>query len=259
MIAADLAVGLDPVLLAERVGLQPDDWQCDLLRSTAPRMLVNVTRQGGKSTMTAVLAVHLATYQPGSLVLLVSPGLRQSAEVLRKVVDVYRALDRPVPADAETLLRLELANGSRIIALPGSETTIRGYSAPALVVADEASRIADDMIAAITPMQATAPGGRLLALSTPAGRRGWWWRAWQDGGADWERVLVRATDVPRIGADFLQRERRTMPASRYRQEYLCSFEEADQAVFAADAVSQAIDPDRQPLALDVLARWRVAV
>jgi hypothetical protein len=258
MIASDLLTALDPVMLARLAGIVPDDWQTDLLRSTAPRMLVNVTRQGGKSTMTAVLAVHLATYQPGSLILLLSPGMRQSTELLRKVVDVYRALDRPVPASAETLLRLELENGSRIIALPGSEATVRGYSAPALVIVDEASRVEDDLIAATTPMQATAPGSRLLALSTPAGRRGWWWKAWQDGGNDWSRVLIRATDVPRIGRDFLERERRTMPSSRFRQEYECGFEEADAAVFAADAVSQAIDHEREPLALDVFRRWRTA-
>jgi hypothetical protein len=254
VIAEDLAVALDACLLAERAGLHPDDWQRDLLRSTASRMLLNVSRQAGKSSMSAVLSVHVATYRPGSLILLVSPGLRQSAELLRKVMDVYRAL-RPVPAEAETLLRLELENGSRIIALPGSEATVRGYSAPALVIVDEASRVDDDLMAAITPMQATAPGGRLLALSTPAGRRGWWWQAWQDGGEDWARVLIRANDVPRIDRAFLERERRGMPAARYRQEYECSFEEADAAVFAADAVSQAIDPEREPLRLDAFRRW----
>jgi hypothetical protein len=68
-------------------------------------------------------------------------------------------------------------------------------------------------------------------------------------------VLERANDVPRIDRAFLERERRGMPAARYRQEYECSFEEADAAVFAADAVSQAIDPEREPLRLDAFRRW----
>jgi len=254
-IAGDLALALDPVLLAERAGLRPDPWQVNILRSTTPRLLVNVSRQAGKTTVAACLAVHTAVYVPGSLSLLVSPGERQSGEILRAALRAYRALGRPVLPQAETLLRLELENGSRILALPGREATIRGLTAPSLVVVDEASRVDDELMVALTPMMATVPDARLLALSTPAGRRGWWWRAWQDGGDDWARVEIRATDVPRIGAAFLALERRTMPAARYRQEYECSFEEADAAMFAADAVSAAIDPERAPLALEVFRRW----
>jgi hypothetical protein len=33
MIASDLALALDPVLLARRVGMDPDPGQCDVLRS----------------------------------------------------------------------------------------------------------------------------------------------------------------------------------------------------------------------------------
>ena len=62
MIAADLAVGLDPVLLAERCGLDPDPWQADVLRSGAQRMLLNASRQSGKSTTVALLNVHTALY-----------------------------------------------------------------------------------------------------------------------------------------------------------------------------------------------------
>jgi hypothetical protein len=255
MIADDLASALDPVLLARRAGIDPDPWQADLLRSTRARTLTNVSRQAGKSTTAGVLAVHTAVYVPGSLVLMVSPSLRQSGELFRKAVGVYRALGRPVPAEAETLLRLELANGSRIISLPGSEETIRGYSAPTLVLVDEASRVDDELLTAVTPMLATVPDARLIALSTPAGRRGWWYKAWADGGDHWHRVEVKASSVPRISPAFLAAERATMTAARYRQEYECSFEEADAAVFAADAVAQAVDPDREPLRLAAFSRW----
>ena len=120
---------------------------------------------------------------------------------------------------------------------------------------DEASRVDDELLTAVTPMLATVPEAQLIALSTPAGRRGWWWKAWQDGGDDWARVLVRAQDVPRISPEFLAAERRTMTAARYRQEYECCFEESDAAVFAADAVSLAVDPEREPLQLDAFRRW----
>jgi hypothetical protein len=44
VIAADLAAGLDPVILAHQVGLEPDPWQAEVLRSPAPRQLLNASR-----------------------------------------------------------------------------------------------------------------------------------------------------------------------------------------------------------------------
>jgi hypothetical protein len=96
-IAVDLAAALDPVVLARQAGLVPDEWQAHVLRSTAPRVLLNCSRQSGKSTISALLALHTALYTPSALVLMLSPSLRQSAELFRKCLDLYRALGRPVP------------------------------------------------------------------------------------------------------------------------------------------------------------------
>lgn len=73
MLAVDLAGALDPVQLAVEAGLEPDPWQANFLRSGSPRTLLNCCRQSGKSTMTAFLAVHTGLYDPGSLVLMLSP------------------------------------------------------------------------------------------------------------------------------------------------------------------------------------------
>ncbi len=238
--AADLALALDPVMLAESAGLFCDKWQRDVLRSTAPRLLLNVTRQGGKSTTTAVLALHTALYEPGSLSLVLSPGERQSMEFLRKVMALYHGLGRPVPADVENKLELELENGSRIVALPGVEGTIRGYSGVRLLVVDEASRVADTLMAAVRPMMAVS-AGRLVALSTPYGTRGWWYQAWTHGGATWQRVKVTALDCPRISAAFLEEERREIGEWWYLQEYMCTFMDAQSAAFRREDIDRAFD------------------
>jgi hypothetical protein len=57
-LAEDLKLALDRVSFAKRLGLVPDAWQEDLLRSTSERVLLNCCRQSGKSTMTAVIALH---------------------------------------------------------------------------------------------------------------------------------------------------------------------------------------------------------
>lgn len=65
--ATDLAMALDPVLFARAAGFEPDPWQAQVLRSRAPRILLNCSRQSGKSTVVAMLAMWTALYCPGSL------------------------------------------------------------------------------------------------------------------------------------------------------------------------------------------------
>ncbi len=239
MIAADLAVALDPVRLAVGAGITPDPWQVEVLRSDSSRILLNCCRQAGKSTVTAVLATHTALYQPRSLTLLLSPSLRQSQELFRKVLAVYRARDRPVSARTENALSLELATGSRIHCLPGTEATVRGFSAVDLLVVDEAARVANALYAAVRPMLAVS-GGRLVALSTPFGARGWWYEAWAQGGADWERWEVPASVCPRISSAFLEEERRTVGEWWFRQEYGCEFLDAQSRAFRREDIEQAV-------------------
>ena len=240
-LAADVARMLDPVALAEAVGMEPDPWQVDVLRSSAPRTILNISRQAGKSTIASVLALHTAIYEPGSLVLVLSPAQRQSQELFLKAKGVYRLLGRPVAAESENKLSLTLENGSRIICLPGSESTIRGFSGVRRLIVDEAARVPDELYFAIRPMLAVS-GGSLLLLSTPFGTRGFFYEAWV-GKEDWVRVRVTADECPRISAEFLEEERRTMGDWWYRQEYGAEFAEAITQAFSRDEVERAFRDD----------------
>jgi hypothetical protein len=62
----DLRLALDRVAFAKKLGIVPDQWQEDFLRSSADRVLLNCSRQSGKSTMSALIALHRALYHPGS-------------------------------------------------------------------------------------------------------------------------------------------------------------------------------------------------
>src|SRR5918999_6588342 len=117
-LADDLRLALDRVAFARSLGLEPDPWQEDLLRSTSDRVLLNCCRQSGKSTMSGVIALHRALYRPGSLILCLAPALRQSQELFGKIAGFYRDLERPVSPTAERKLSLELENGSRVVTLP---------------------------------------------------------------------------------------------------------------------------------------------
>ena len=248
--ATKLRHAVDPVAFAiERLGFQPDPWQARLLRSSRRHVLLNCSRQSGKTTSTAVVALHRAFHVPGSLVLLISPSLRQSRELFVKVADFRRVLEGAPDGPRlleDNKLSMRFENGSRIVALPSSESTIRGFSAVDLVVEDEAARVSEETYLAIRPMLAVS-GGRLILMSTPFGNRGHFYHSWLNGGDAWERTRITAAECPRISPEFLDEERAALGEWRFQQEYCGVFVEGEDQIFSQDAITRAISSEVEPL------------
>lgn len=234
-----------PVQLAAKLGIALDGWQERVLTTDARDIIMLASRQAGKSTTASVAALHEAVYVPGSLTLIVSPSERQSKRLLKVVRRHYQHVKPIAPPVMEGILSIELRNGSEIHALPGSEATIRGFASVDLIILDEGARIEDPLYEAVRPMLAVS-NGRLMALSTPFGKRGWFWEEW-DHGEGWHRESVPAETITRISAAFLERERQRIGDWLYRQEYGCEFVEADDQLFSHEIVEAALSDDIQPL------------
>ena len=243
MTLRDEAYKLDPPRWCrEALDYHPDKWAVQAMMSPARYIIENISRQAGKSTCSAAIAVHRAIFFPGSLILVVSPTLRQSGELQRKCMKFYNIVDPKHEGLAEdTKLSVQLINGSRIIALPGQEDSLRGYSAPSMIIEDEASRVKDDLHTAIRPMLATNQG-RLILLSTPNGKIGHFHKIWTEGGPEWLKLKVTADDIPRISKEFLDNERLNMTESEFLQEYFCEFMESEGAVFSSDLFRSLANP-----------------
>ena len=211
----------DPAWILRARGIEPDAWQREVLLSPQDRMLLNCSRQVGKTTVVAALALHRALICPGRPVVVLAPSLRQSMELFRQVLLGHQALGHPLGIRGRGLGRIDFANGSRVLALPGRGETIRGIGGVSLLVIDEASRVEDDLYKSVRPMLA-ASQGRLVALSTPFGRRGWFHEEWT-GGNPWNRVRVPWQDCPRISQGFIDTEVRSLGDRWIRQEYGCEF------------------------------------
>ena len=223
-----------------RLGFVPDAKQLCVLQSAAKRGILNCSRQWGKSTVTAAKAVHRAYTRPGSLVLVASPSERQSAEFLRKASELVRRLDIRPRGDGKNAISLELPNESRIVGLPGTEATVRGFSAVSMILIDEAARVPDEMYKALRPMLAVG-NGDLWLMSTPCGQRGFFYEAWTGGGEEWYRVSVKATECERISREFLEGERRAMDAASFSQEYMGEFTGDGTEYFDREMVAAALD------------------
>ena len=236
-IASWIAGALDPVDLAHAVKMDPDPWQAQVLRSTAPYLHLNCSRQVGKSTVTALVAVHKAVYMPNAVVLIISPSERQSIELFRKVQAFYQSLGKPIETLQANAHQLTLENGSRILSVPGSPDTVRGFT-PDLILMDEAAFVDDALYTALSPMLAISHG-RLIAMSTPNGKRGWWYEASPlgKGRKGWAHIVVPAYECARLDKKWLDEERGRIGDLRFRQEYLCQFVDAAGATFTGEDVT----------------------
>src|SRR4051812_25448655 len=109
--AVDLARALDPVFMAADCGIDCDAWQQRFLRSRSTKLLLNIARQVGKSTVSAVKGLHVAIYDAPALVLAVSPSLRQSTELYEKVSSFRARLKGAPAATQDSATSMTLANG----------------------------------------------------------------------------------------------------------------------------------------------------
>ena len=230
----------------QHLQFEPDEIQAQVLRSGAHRGILNCTRQWGKSTLTAALTVHHACTHPDSMVLVASPGARQSGEFLAKASRMLRNMGMVAKGDGHNALSLLFPNGSRIVGIPGNEATVRGFSSVSLMVIDEAARVPDELYHALLPMLAVSDGA-LWLLSTPHGRSGFFHDVWEYGGDAWLRVSVNALDCPRISRRFLEEERATKDSAWFAQEYLCRFMGSEGRFFPKELLDAAIDRTVRPL------------
>ena len=232
----------------------------------------------------------------GSMTLVFSAGQREAIELLRKVRHLRYGLVRrylpafkrswrprsvardvrewqrlalssgrtdlapaPLPAevnavvDGQTLIELE--NGSRIVSLPAKSQAVVGYTADLLIL-DEAKIIPDDLYKSVRPMLAVA-GGRMIALTTPLGQRGWFYEAWkqcdqakQQGQPEPYRRFKRTCwECPRKDVAFLELERKLIGDIWFRQEYEVEFVSLAGAVFRSEEVDSMFQSTEEPYEL----------
>jgi len=217
----ELAHRIDPALWArEAIGVTPTPWQEIYLR--APRgasILALTARQAGKTTTAALAMAHSAIFVPNSLSVVACPAQRQSAEAVRHVRAAVLKAGGELRVD--NTYGIELDNGARILALPGSDDSVRGLTVDGWIVADEAARLAENMIWALRPMRARRPDARFAMLSTAWSRSDPFWTAWDSDDQSFIRIKATA-DSPGMPYDpkFLEDERRLLGEDAFSREYL---------------------------------------
>lgn len=228
-----------------------DPWQIDLLLAEDKEIIVNASRQSGKSSTLMIKAIHKALSKPRSLSLIVAEQ-RQSNEDLKKARDIVEVLSKWLTdrfegkislgliTDAKTTL--EFGNGSRVVALPANEK-VRGYSAPNLIIIDEAGYLDDEVFIAVRPMLATGVGQLILA-STPKGTERFFYHEWLN--PRYRHFQVEWWKTSHITQEFIEKEK-LLGEAYYRQEYCCEFLDDVSALFTERSLRASIDEDEEVL------------
>jgi len=178
--------------------------------------IANCSRQSGKTEITAAITYLFGCL--GKFVLIVSPSDRQSIEFMRVVQGHHVRLDLGQTTCDPTMHEMTFASGGRILALPNSPAKIRGFRAVDLVVYEEAAFIPDAIYNAVRPVIAVSRGQTVL-ISSPFGKRGFFYEEWTNAPESWHKVRVSWRDCPRLTQEWLAVERQR-PGMDVEQEYL---------------------------------------
>ncbi|WP_369380387.1 hypothetical protein [Streptomyces sp. cg36] len=196
------------------------------------------------STVGALCAHRLLTdpgpHGHGCLVLAVAPSQRTAIELVSKVRGYLRALEVPLEQDAATSLTIGAGINSRIVALPGTPTSARGWSAVSLVAIDEAAYVAEETYLALRPTL-IASGGDLICL-TSAGQEGTWAHRIWTKAPGWTKVEVPWWKCPRFAdnPDEINELKASMPAAVFTSEMECRWGAAGIGIFDSASVSAAL-------------------
>lgn len=227
------------------LGLDFDPIQAEILDSPARRIVICATRQMGKSFLASIRILHQVLHAPGSLVIIASPGERQSGELFLKVRGLIAQLGLRTTGDGVNALALVFPNSSRLVALPENPDCIRGFSGSALLVIDEAAFATDELYTAVLPFLARSEG-TLWMISTPRGQSGLFYDVWHNPElSHWRRFRITAEDCPRIPRAFLDEMKLVNPA-KYWQEYMCEFIAAPTQIFDRELIDASRDETYPP-------------
>lgn len=225
----------------EKLGVKLDDWQKDYINCKG-NTAVRAGRQSGKSFAESLRAALFALRNEKTLTLIIGAVDRQSVELFEKVKSHIRVLAPNQVKGRPTLHKIELRNGSKIIAEPAGRTGygLRGYAINKLVV-DEAHYVPEEVFVAVRPMLATT-NGTMDLLSTPRGNIGFFHDCFEDEELkkDFTQFHTRSEDCPRISPEFLAQERKRMSKLQYKQEYEAEFLDELQQFFSKELIDSCI-------------------
>lgn len=227
-----------------------DQWQKDFINCKGDKLL-DLGRQGGKSEVCGADCGEYAIHNKNKQILMIAPTERQAQGLFNKTLD-YLARYYPKyilkGRKAPTKHIIQLSTGCVVRCYPtGQSGTGVRFLTTDRVYMDEAARIPEEVISAVTPQLFTT-GGKTILLSTPYLMKGYWYDCKINKDEAFnsftrfkktskqiidERPISKSWPEWRRKAAYehLEKEKARLPRLIYEREYECKLTEDIQQMF----------------------------
>ena len=212
----------------------PSGWQKDVIDKFANSEhkfgVIATGRQAGKSLLAQNLMLFWLLSNPGQKGCWITPIYKQSGKTFQELTN---AANQIITKQNKSELSVEFINGSTLVFLSSERSdSIRGYSFNYVII-DEAAFVAENAVNEAILPTLSALGKKCLIISTPKSKN--WFYSWFIRGLEENNDIIsfkgKSTDNPHIDKNFIEEQRKSLPESIFRQEYMSEFTDSGNDVF----------------------------
>lgn len=206
---------------------------CDKI-GTNKVVVVKAHRQAGKSYTCQGVLLHYALNYSGTISAMISPTLNQARNVFKELISAIWE-SKVVKRKNETLLEIELINGSRIFFRSAEMgEALRGYHISGVLILDEAAYLSDDIAQLVLPWRQVA-NAPMLIVSTPRLKTGLFFRYYNMGieridntvTVDWNDYDT--TEL--LSSEQIETYKKILTKNQFKSEILGEFLDMEGMVF----------------------------
>jgi hypothetical protein len=194
-------------------------------------LIVAKSRQMMATWTAAAFILHQCLFANPGIYLLMSKGQRDSKELVKRLKTMIENLPEEL-RDQVTVKagEIEFGSGSRMIALPATESAPRMHS-PSGVFWDEMAFTpkSEETWTAVKP--AIDSGGSFVGVSTPNGMDNVFYRLFNDPSNGFGKVTLHWSDHPGRDEIWSEKAKRGLSQAKWRQEYEVDFNTLADRVF----------------------------
>ena len=201
-------------------------------------VVVKSSRQKGKSFMIANILLYFALNWNKSKNICVSPTLKQAKNIYKTIMDAIEKTGIVKNSNA-TDLEITFINRSNIRFLSAEMgESLRGYTVTGILCIDECCYISDEVFNTIKPW-VDYNKSPILMVSTPYVKEGFFWQYYNYGLEGVNKVITVDWCDPKFKKEMdkilpperLEEYRKTMPANKFKSEYLGEWLDDEGTVF----------------------------
>lgn len=207
------------------------------------RVVINASRQIGKSTVTAIYAIHYAMFNDHKNVWILANKGKTAKSTLRKLKIMYESLPiwMQVGIVNWTSEMVEFENGTIINVGTTTSESARSETI-SLLILDEFGRILphieDDFVTSVFPTVSSSPDTQVIIVSTPKGMANTFYRVCRDA----KRLVSKESRIGSNGYMYFEYDWKVVPERladpnwmiqakkelknderKFAQEYCCAF------------------------------------